>query len=108
MNHGKLNKRVTYYKSGTSIADGYGGSTVTVGAAVTTWASAYPMTLSETLRFGMVEGTRPYKFVFHYEHGKHILRGAKMTYNTRTFKVNYVVNIEDKNDIVEVIATEEI
>lgn len=91
MNHGQLNKRVTYTNTGTHVSDGYGGSTVTEGADVETWASVKQLSMTELIRYGLPEGQSVFRFVFHEPQGKNIKRGTELTYDNNTFKVNSVV-----------------
>ena len=108
MNAGKLNRRITYIKAGTAVSDGFGGTTVTPGASVETWCNAKPMSMDELIRYGMPEGKRAYMFTFRYHQGKNILQGSDLTFNSRSFKVNSVIDENEEYDKFIVIASEQV
>ena len=106
MNIGKLNKRIKYRAASTSVTDGYGGKTVTAGAQIETWCEAKQISMKETLLYGLPEGTSAYRFRFHYGKGSLLDRTGELVYDSRTFRINQVLNVNEDDREVEVIASE--
>lgn len=108
MNIGDLNRRITYFKAGVSTPDGLGGYTVTEGEEVETWCNAMPLDMAETLRYGLVDGSAPFKFTFYYHQGKNLQQGSKMIYEGVEMRVKSVIEIDEAKDSVVVLAIKKV
>jgi len=106
MNTGKLNRRITYLTTGTYISDGFGGKTLSVaGTSVETWCSARQLSMREQISYGLPTDYRSFEFGFIYERGENVLRGMNLTYESKTFKVNQVLEVDEAKRMKTVIAT---
>lgn len=106
MEIGKLNRRITYTPKDTPVTDGAGGFTVADGTPVTTWCSAKPLSQQESLLNGLKLGQAAYEFTFRYEQGTNITQNVGITYESRTFKVISILEIDENKRIVKVLANE--
>lgn len=105
MNIGKLNKRISYLTSGTFIDDGFGGLTQSVAGTTTeTWCSARQLNAKELLSYGLPLNIKTYEFGFHYQRGTNIIYGMKLTYESKEFKVISVIEQNEEQQHIKVIA----
>jgi head-tail adaptor len=106
MEIGKLNRRITYTVFAASSPTATGGSTKGAGTPTTTWCSARPLSQSESLLNGLQLGQSSYEFTFRYEQGTNITQAVQLTYETRTFKVSSIIEIDEDKRVVKVLAHE--
>ena len=106
MNTGKLNRRISYTATATYISDEFGGKTQSVaGASTETWCSAKQLSMRELISYGLPVEYVVYEFGFHYDRGVNIVRGMNLTYESKTFKVNQIIEVDEAKQMVKVIAT---
>jgi len=108
INIGQLNRRISYNLPGTSTPDGYGGYVVNAGLVVNTWCSASPISVNESLLYGLAIGSSAYKFRFYYEQGKNIAQGTNLVYEGRSFRVRSIMEIDEDKQVIEIMAFENI
>jgi head-tail adaptor len=106
MEPGKLNRRITYTPKETPVTDGAGGFTIADGTPVETWCSAEPLSQSESLLNGLKLGQAAYRFTFRYEQGTNITQAVTLTYESRSFRVIQILEINENKRIVKVLANE--
>ena len=106
MEIGKLNRRITYTAPGALTGDGYGGNTRAAGTSVTTWASANPLSQEKILLYGLTTGQRAYIFTFRYGIGSVITNNYTITYESRTFIIKQVLEVNESQQIIKVLASE--
>jgi SPP1 family predicted phage head-tail adaptor len=106
MNIGKLNRRITITSFGANTPTATGGYTKGAETSVTTWCGAKPLSQSESLLNGLQIGQRNYEFTLRYEQGTTITQETKLTYETRTFKVASILEIDENKRVVKVLASE--
>jgi SPP1 family predicted phage head-tail adaptor len=106
MNAGKLNRRITLVPPPTKADDGYGGTTETPGTTSSTWCAAKPLSQSEVLRRGIEAGTRAYEFTFRYEAGMDLTQAWGLTYESRSFRIVSVLEIDERKRMIKVQANE--
>ncbi len=106
MEIGKLNRRITYTTFAASTPTAIGGTTKGAGTDTITWCSAKPLSQKETLLNGLKLGQRAIQFTFRYEQGTNITQAVELTYETRTFKVISILEIDENKRVVKVLANE--
>ena len=106
MNTGKLNRRISY-KTGATYADtALGGKTVTsAGTTTETWCSARQLSMRELIQYGMPIDYRAFEFAFHYDRGTDIQRGFELTYESKVYKVNSILEVDEMKREIRVTAT---
>lgn len=106
MEIGRLNRRIKYttYASGTSTATG--GYTKGAATDVSTWCGAKQLSQSESLVNGLQLGQAAYEFTFRYEQGTNINQNVELTYETRTFRVISIIEIDENKRVIKVLANE--
>jgi head-tail adaptor len=106
MNIGSLNRRITYTVFAASTPTATGGYTKGAGTDATTWCSAKPLSQSESLNNGLQLGQAAYEFTFRYEQGTNITQAVELTYETRTFRVISIIEIDENKRVVKILANE--
>lgn len=106
MEIGKLNRRITYTVYAASTPTATGGYTKGAGTNTVTWCSAKPLSQKESLLNGLQIGQRAYEFTFRYEQGTNINQEVTLTYETRTFKVISILEIDENKRVIKVLANE--
>lgn len=106
MEIGKLNRRITYTTFAASTPTATGGYTKGAATNVETWCMAKPLSQSESLSNGLQLGQRGYEFTFRYEQGTNITQEVELTYETRSFRVVSVLEIDENKRVVKVLANE--
>lgn len=105
-NTGKLNRRITYYPTGTYIDDGFGGKTLSVaGTPVETWCSARQISMRELISYGLPTDIKTFEFGFIYESGLNITNGMKLVYESKSFRTVQVTEVNEAKREIKVIAT---
>jgi SPP1 family predicted phage head-tail adaptor len=113
-NIGELDKRMKLVYN-TTVSDGMGGLTPTQTDLFTTWASVKPVSAKRLLeidravqntthqiRFRWRDDLAPLGYVRNYIDNQ--LRGV---FNNRLFTINTVINVDEDDFLVDVLATEE-
>jgi head-tail adaptor len=106
MEIGRLNRRITYTVFAANTGTATGGYTKGAGTDTTTWCMAKPLSQSESLVNGLQLGQRAMEFTFRYEQGTNITQEVGLTYETRTFKVISILEIDEDKRVVKVLANE--
>lgn len=107
MNTGKLNRRITIATPGTMTSDGIGGFTEgTKPPTRTTWCSARQLSMSESLSYGLETATALYRFSFLYFAADDITRVKELTYESRTFRIVNIEEVDEAKNMITVIANE--
>jgi len=106
MNIGSLNKRISYTVPGAKTTDGYGGQTRATGTTVTTWGNAKPLSQAKNLLYGLTAGERAYIFSFRYGSTTTMTNISTITYETRTFVIRQILEIDEAQSIIKVLASE--
>ena len=105
MRIGKLNKRVTINTvTRTASTDGMGGYTETNAKVKDTWAKMRPLTNSETLNYGLELGQRMVEFTLRYD--TMLDQTNSIVFGARTFRVRSVINVDEFNHELTVLASE--
>jgi SPP1 family predicted phage head-tail adaptor len=103
MQIGKLNKRIII-KTVTRTADGLGGFTEVASTVKETWASVFPFNGRESLQYGLEAGERSCEVVLRFDGV--INQTNYIEYNNRTFRINSVVNTDERKHEYRLICTE--
>ena len=106
MNTGKLNRRITIVTPGTMTPDGIGGFTEGTKTTRNTWCSARQLSMSETLSYGLETSTAAYQFGFMYFAADDITRVKELTYESRTFRIAQIKEVDEAKKEIQVIASE--
>jgi head-tail adaptor len=106
MEIGKLNRRIIYTTYAASTPTATGGSTKGAATNTTTWCSATPLSQSKVLLNGLQLGQAAYEFTFRYEQGTNITQAVTLTYESRTFSVSSILEIDENKRVVKVLASE--
>lgn len=107
MEIGKLNRRITYTLPGALVSDGYGGNTRPVaGTSVTTWCNAKPLSQEKILLYGLTTGQRAYIFSFRYDIASVITNIATLTYESRTFIIKQILEVDEARKEIKILASE--
>lgn len=106
MEIGKLNRRITYTVFAASSATATGGYAKGAGTDTITWCMAKPLSQQESLINGLQLGQRGMEFTFRYEQGTNITQEVELTYETRTFRVISILEIDENKRVVKVLANE--
>jgi len=106
MNTGKLNRRITIVTPGVMTPDGIGGFTEGAKTTRVTWCSARQLSMAETLSYGLETSTASYKFGFLYFAVDDITRVKELTYETRTFRIVSIEEVNEDKNLITVIANE--
>ncbi len=106
MEIGRLNRRITYTVFAASSGTATGGYTKGAGTDTSTWCMAKPLSQRETLINGLQLGQRATEFTFRYEQGTNITQEVELTYETRTFRVISILEIDENKRVVKVLAHE--
>ena len=103
VNAGKLIRKVTIeYK--TQLADAYGALVDTWGTYATWWAQVIPTTGSESVANGKVSSEVTTRMRGRYLNG--ISPIMRVKYGTRIFSIVAVINIDERNREIEILAKE--
>jgi len=106
MNTGKLNRRIAIVTPGTMTPDGIGGFTEGTKTTRSTWCSARQLSMAETLSYGLETSTASYKFGFLYFSVDDITRVKELTYESRTFRIVSIEEVNEDKNLITVIANE--
>lgn len=106
MEIGKLNRRITITSYAANSATSTGGYTKGAATEVETWCGAKPLSQKESLLNGLQLGQASYEFIFRYEKGTTISQQTLLTYESRSFRVISVLEIDENKRIVKVLANE--
>ena len=99
----RLNKRVDIEKS-VQIADGGGGFTESWQIFATVWASIEPLRGREDYDNSRIHGRTNYRIVIRYMPG--IETKMRVNLKGRVFNINAVMNIDEANEMLELLAEE--
>lgn len=86
--------------------DGIGGFTEGAKTSRNTWCSARQLSIQETLSYGLETATASFEFSFLYFAADDMTRVKELTYQSRSFKVASVVNVNEEKKQITVIANE--
>jgi len=101
---GRMRNRIVLQTLGGS-TDAGGGQSTSYSTATTVWASVENLSGTEGLFGDQVRGTATYKFIIRYYSS--LTESYRISYNSKTFNINYVKNImEGREKYQEIIATE--
>lgn len=105
MRIGKLNKRITINTvTRTAATDGMGGYTETTVKAKETWARIQPSSNYETLSYGLELGQRMVEITLRYD--TMLDQTNTIVFGSRTFRVRSVINKDEFNHELTVLASE--
>jgi len=106
-NIGKFLNSVTV-QDFTTVSDGAGGLTQTWADTHTFYADIEPMKGREAIEAEQLIGKQPYKFTTRYSSEvASIDNESRIEFGTRYFNIHSVVNLNEENEFLEVIAWEE-
>jgi len=106
MEIGKLNRRMTITSYGANTPTATGGYTKGASSDTETWCGAKPLSQSESLLNGLALGQRGYEFTFRYEKGNEVSQQTVLTYESRSFRVITILEIDENKRVVKVLANE--
>ncbi len=86
------------------ISDGVGGYAKSWHTLVEVWAEIKPLTGSEQLVAGQLQGASNYKIALRYR--SDITAGMRFLFDGRVFNIRSVLNIDEKRDMLDVLAQE--
>ena len=102
---GSFNQKVSIY-SITETTDSQGGVTETGVLEKTTWAKIEPMTGSRALEYGQLTHGKPYRILMRRRKDLTLNENYYLVYGSKTFRIHSVVNIEEADSFLEIIAYE--
>lgn len=108
MESGKLNRRLKIY-SVTRVSDGVGGYTETPVLQKETWANVMPLSMRETLLYGMEVGVRAYKVTIRLDENYAIDQNYYFLYtdrfgNEKELRVVSVLDVEESGRTMTILA----
>ena len=103
MRAGTLRHRIII-QSGTEARDAYGAVTVTWGTFATVWARVEPLSGKETYVAQTIKAETAHKITIRYLSG--VLAKMRVLFGTRTFDIKQIINWEERNKELALIATE--
>jgi len=106
MEIGKLNKRVKIYTYEANTSDGYGGFTQGAKTETTVWAKVRQLSQSEMLLNGLKIGEINNEFTLRYS--SILTQRNEIEYDNKVFRIIEVLNIDEANKVIKVIASERI
>jgi len=106
-NIGKFLHKVTA-QDFTTTSDGAGGLTQTYSDTHTFYADIEPQTGREAIEAEQLIGKQPYKFTTRYSSEvASIDNESRIKFGTRYFNIHSVINLNEENEFLEVMAWEE-
>jgi len=101
---GRMRKRVVLKTIASTQETTYGSWTQTATVSSTRWASIEPISAREKLTAGQVvpEATH----VVRMRYTSAVVPSATLTYGTRTFEIMAVINVEERNKVLELLCKE--
>jgi SPP1 family predicted phage head-tail adaptor len=103
MNIGKLRHQV-YLQSSTATANEFGENIPTWSTYATVWAEIKPLQGRELENAQQISEKCDYEVFIRYNSS--VLATHRIVYGTRTFEINAVLNLEERNEILKLICTE--
>ena len=105
MRSGRLRHRM-WLKEPTNTPDGMGANTLTWGTVEVFWGSVEPLRGREWIASGLENSEVSGKIVRRYKSG--ITPDMIVTFDTRTFKIVSVINVEERNIEQELMVVEKV
>jgi SPP1 family predicted phage head-tail adaptor len=102
---GQLRKRLEL-QTITETADGGGGFTETWTKVTIIWGSIKPLDARERLRAMVLETPITHKIMLRYR--TDITTKSRLLFGTRIFNVREVINIDERNKYLEILAEENV
>ncbi len=99
-----MNKLVTF-QSVTKTPNSLGESVETFATYKTLWAAIWPVSASEMVKQGQQRMETTHRFRVWYDSG--IVHSMRIVYGTRTFKIESVINPDEANRMLDILAVEE-
>jgi SPP1 family predicted phage head-tail adaptor len=103
MNAGELRQKLTI-QTLTRTPDGYGGYTKAWNDFATTWAKIQPLRGDERYKAQQVMNTVSHKITLRYLDG--IKPQMRAISGSRIFNILAVINVEEKNELIELLCEE--
>lgn len=103
-NIGKLNKLATV-QTYTNVSDGMGGYTTTWANNGTVWCDIMPLSATQRLEYGNLNTDISHKITARY--GANLTTEKRLSYQSRSFTIRYVLNKGEDSDFIECLASEE-
>jgi SPP1 family predicted phage head-tail adaptor len=100
-----LNKRVQLLTE-TETVDALGEPVVSETVFCSTWAAVWPKSAKESMVNGQETGTVTHRVRIRYRAG--VNHAMRVKYGVRTFKISQVINTDEANRWLDILATEEI
>jgi len=100
---GQLNKRVEI-QAPVSVSDGMGGSTESFNALATVWAAIWPVSATEQVQTMQNVMTISHRIRIRYRSG--MLASYRIKFGTRYFNIVSIVNPNEKNEWLDIMAKE--
>ncbi|MEK4798058.1 phage head closure protein [Thermoactinomyces sp. FSL K6-2592] len=105
MNAGRLKHRVTLQEE-VKTPDGGGGSVVTWQDVATVWASVEPLKGRELYAAQQVRATLTHKIIIRYRPDISVNVKMRAVYNNRIFNITSVINEQESNKTLQLLAEE--
>jgi len=105
MRAGRL-RHLMWLKEPTNTADGMGGTTPTHGTVEVFWGSVEPLRGREWVQSGLENSEVSGKIVRRYKSG--ITPDMIVTFDSRTFKIVSVINVDERNIEQELMVVEKV
>lgn len=102
---GSFNQKVTIY-SITESSDSQGGASETGVSEKTTWAKIEPMTGVRALEYGQLVHGKPYRILMRQRKDLTLDENYYLIFGSKTLRIHSVVNIEESDRFLEIIAYE--
>lgn len=103
----KMRARITF-QSESGSSDGAGGTSISWANGSTVWAYFRPLTsrsvTSERFRYGKLENSITHIVTIRYISG--ITEKMRISYDSRTFNIRRVVNLDERNEFLEILVQE--
>lgn len=105
MNTGQMTSKITYKTSASESETDYGGVSVTFGASVSLRAKARQLSYNKLLSYGLPATAIGYEFTVWHDSVKTLVVGSLITFGGVDYMINQVVNENERNRVVKIIAT---
>ena len=105
MRAGNLRHRITIQQA-TQVNDGMGSMTTTWSTLVTCWSAIWPVSAKEHVESDKIEMETSHRIRIRYYSG--LDSSMRINFGSRTFKIISIINWEERNVYLDILAKEEV
>jgi SPP1 family predicted phage head-tail adaptor len=103
---GEMRKRIEIKDKGTPTRDAAGAEVITWTTLYTVWAKVVPYSAREMMQSGREFAERFTRFAIRYRSG--IYPTQRVEFDSRTYEITSVINVDERNEEILLICKEEI